>query len=67
MTKKLTICAVLLLSGCEVTEKSLPLDPNALTYSKDRHGICYASLSSTTSHGLKVVSITDVPCEKVRL
>lgn|GEM_PF-1171578 len=38
-----------------------------ITYVKDKVGICYASLASDTSGGHEVISITAVPCEKVRL
>ena len=38
-----------------------------ITYVKDKAGICYASLASDTSGGHEVISITAVPCEKVRL
>ena len=38
-----------------------------ITYSKDdRTGLCFGSITSTSYSSYKVVSITDVPCEKVK-
>ena len=37
-----------------------------LVYSKDdRTGLCFGSIKSMTSAGWEVVSITNVPCDKV--
>lgn len=46
---------------------SLQKAVEAITYVKDKAGICYASLASDTGGGHEAVSITAVPCEKVRL
>ncbi len=62
---------VLMLTGC--TQTSTPTANESaqivdrLTYIKDRHGICYAAISSMTYGLSQVVSITAVPCDKVAL
>lgn len=72
-SERLAIAAIfLLLAGCdplthevqpEVAEDAV----KRFSYAKDDFGICYAMTSSRTSHGLAVLSITDVPCDKVKL
>lgn len=73
MTKKLSICVLLLLAGCEpVTRTSSPetvggIATNITYFRDDQHGICFAMLQSASYGFYNVVSITTVPCEKVGL
>jgi len=60
-------CAVVLmaalLAGCEVTSAPSAPAASSLTYFRDdARGLCFAAISSQTSGGYKVVSITNVPC-----
>ncbi|GAB6142531.1 hypothetical protein JCM14076_32610 [Methylosoma difficile] len=69
----LFLLTALMLAGCSdhpskaLQKLSLQKAVEAITYVKDKAGICYASLASDTSGGYEVISITAVPCEKVRL
>lgn len=64
----LILCIVLLI-GCTNVNKSSQEDisdiTKKLTYFKDSYGICYASIKSYSHGGHQVVSITDIPCDKV--
>lgn len=73
MTKRLSICgAFLLLAGCDPRTNVSPPDVNAkmadqLSYFRDRHGVCYAAISSTSYSLHQIISIASIPCEKVNL
>lgn len=71
MTKTLSICAVLLLAGCTQavtpTEGESARIADRITYIKDRHGVCYATVSSVTYGFTQVASIASVPCAQVNL
>lgn len=65
------LTAVLGVTGCTATEKT-STDKAAeivsrLTYVKDSHGICYATIGSYAYGGNIVFSITAVPCKQVGL
>lgn len=40
---------------------------NKLSYFKDGYGLCYAALASSSYGGSYIVTITNVPCDKVGL
>jgi microsomal dipeptidase-like Zn-dependent dipeptidase len=73
MSIDIAILMVFALMISTVIDKNKPEKPSLqkavenITYVKDKAGICYASLASDTSGGHEVISITAVPCEKVRL
>jgi uncharacterized lipoprotein YajG len=72
MTKTLMICtAVLLLAGCNTSVQPSTAEraniADRLSYLKDRHGICYAVVSSATYGFSEVASIATVPCAQVNL
>lgn len=71
MTKKLCIFMFVLLAGCNTAVKPSAGEStniaDRITYLKDRHGVCYAAVSSATYGFMEVASITTVPCEQVGL
>lgn len=66
-----SICLIAVLISCDANQHSNTADNGQLlstiSYFKDVHGLCYASISSRTYGPYNVVSITNVPCEKVGL
>ena len=59
------------LAGCSIQNKTSQEKAaeiaDKLTYTKDRHGVCYATIGSISYAANVVTSITAVPCEKVGL
>lgn len=71
---KLLIGASLLttvLAGCSIQDKTSQEKAaeiaDKLTYTKDKHGVCYATIGSLSYGANVVTSITAVPCEMVGL
>ena len=57
----------LLLVACDGTISSNEEADERISYFKDaRSKLCFAQISSTSSNGYKVVSITCVPCDSVK-
>lgn len=60
-----------MLGGCTATDKTSSEKAaeivSRLTYVKDGHGVCYATIGSYAYGGNIVVSITAVPCKQVGL
>lgn len=74
MRKVLILTASVLaavLGGCTVTDKTSAEKAeeivSRITYVKDGHGVCYATIGSYTYGVNIVVSITAVPCKQVGL
>ena len=72
MLKKLTLVSLLAIAAMACEGGSSPSTSAAksaahsIVYSKDsRSGLCFGSVTSTTHAGFSVMSITNVPCEKV--
>lgn len=69
--RALLLVLVVLLVGCDTSMRTstsaLESIAARLSYIKDKHGMCYAVISSLSYGTYAVVSITDVPCEKVGL
>ncbi len=67
----LSFCLITILTSCNAEQVNKPVNNGQLlstiSYFKDVHGLCYASISSRTYAVFNVVSITNVPCEKVGL
>lgn len=59
------------LAGCSIQDKTgqekAAEIADKLTYMKDAHGVCYATIGSVSYGANVVTSITAVPCEKVGL
>ena len=59
------------LGGCSVQDKTSQEKAaeiaGKLTYMKDAHGVCYATIGSVSYGANVVTSITAVPCKKVGL
>jgi hypothetical protein len=67
----ISMCFIALLVSCNANQTNDIVNNgqllSAITYFKDVHGLCYASISSRTYGLYNVVSITNVPCDKVGL
>ena len=59
------------LAGCSIQDKTSAEKAaeiaDKLTYVKDKHGICYATIGSYSYGANIVTSLATVPCEKVGL
>jgi hypothetical protein len=68
---RLFLLGVIFISACTVSEKvssGVASDvTEELTYFKDKHGLCYATISSQTHIVYQVISIANVPCNSVGL
>lgn len=66
----ITAC-ICLLSACQIVEKTEGQKAaeivSKITYVKDTHGVCYATIGSYSYGANIVTSITAVPCDKVGL
>lgn len=68
MFNKITTCLLLAMItvGCEQTYKVDAPPSTELTYFKDaRTDLCFARINSNNGHFGQVISIAEVPCEKV--
>lgn len=67
----LSVGCICLLSGCQMVEKTEEQKAaeivSKITYVKDTHGVCYATIGSYSYGANIITSITAVPCEKVGL
>jgi len=62
--------SLLLLGACSVATTSSDRDiegvKKSMVYFQDDFGICYASISTLSYGATAIISITSVPCEKLK-
>lgn len=63
----ISFCLISCSLSSKISDDSAKQIVNNIIYIKDSHGICYAAINNMTYNGYFVISLTNVPCEKVGL